>query len=435
AQLGSGLTGITYVLDEPTVGLHAADVARLMKMLRVLQQTNNTIVVVEHDRDVILAADHVIDLGPGAGSQGGRIVAEGRPEEIKRNPASITGKYLARNLAIAAVNARDLQPGLHIEDASAHNLKHFAVDIPAEGIVVVTGVSGSGKSSLVYDVIQQSWERGRACGCSSIRGFERFQRVVSVLHRSQFSGSIGTPATFTGILDRIRDLFAATEDARRFDFRKKHFSFAEKEGRCETCRGLGRIKVSMDFLSDVHVTCEQCRGKRYREGVLACRYHDKNIAEVLALTASEAAEFFEKHKALSTQLAMLNKVGLGYLQLGQPLDTLSGGESQRLMLAAELGRPAKGKALYLFDEPATGLHFSDIEYLLNLFYQLADQGNTLLVIEHDPQIILNADWLIDLGPQGGDQGGYVVAQGSLSDIMQAEDSLTGRYLKNLGRPS
>jgi excinuclease ABC subunit A len=429
AQLSSGLTNITYVLDEPTVGLHPVDTGRLMATLRTLQHAGNTVIMVEHDRDVICAADRILDLGPGAGVQGGKIVADGSPEDIKHNPLSVTGRYLSIQPRMPEVRNKALQPGLRIENAYANNLKHFALDVPAGGVIAVTGVSGSGKSSLVYDLIHQSWARGKACGCSSITGFGNFHRVIAIRQKSHFSSTQGTPATFTGMLDRIRDLFAATEDARRGNLKKKHFSFAEKSGRCESCQGLGRTRVSMDFLSDVYVLCEQCKGRRYREEVLACRYQGKNIAEVLALTANEAAGFFGEQKALAAQLQMLGRVGLGYLQLGQPLDSLSGGEAQRLMLAAELAQTARGKILYLFDEPATGLHFSDIEHLLRLFQLLADQGHTLYMIEHDVQVISQADWVIDLGPGGGDQGGNVIAGGRLSEIVRNEDSATGRYLK------
>jgi excinuclease ABC subunit A len=430
AQLGNGLRNLTYVLDEPTVGLHAADVGRLMNMIRQLQEAGNTVVIVEHDREVILSADHVIDLGPGAGREGGRIVAEGTPEEVAHNTASATGKYLSKPLRPAARN-RLLMPGLKIRRATAHNLKNITLEIPAGGIVVITGVSGSGKSSLAFDVIHSSWERGRACGCAEISGFQNFQQVIAVDQRSRFTDPFSTPATYTGIFERVRELFARTEAARSLNLKKKHFSFADKEGRCEACQGLGQITVSMDFLSDVQIPCEKCGGTRYRQEICACRYQDKSISEVLKMTANEAAGFFERHKVLAAELEMLGRVGLGYLELGQPLRTLSGGETQRLTLAAELMKPAKGKALYLFDEPGTGLHFSDIEYLLALFHQLADQGHTLLVIEHDPQIILSADWIIDLGPEGGDRGGQLVFCGRVQEILLAENSRSGACLASL----
>jgi excinuclease ABC subunit A len=430
AQLGSGLTGITCVLDEPTIGLHAADVGRLMKTLRRLQQADNTLVVVEHDPEIIRAADYVIDLGPGAGMQGGNIIAAGSPEEIQCNPDSITGRYLSGNLGAACAKERILRPGLEIRGACANNLRQLAVQVPAGGLIAVTGVSGSGKSSLVFDVILQTWEKGKACGCSSITGFEHFRRVVSVRQKPGFSSSLGTPITLTGVFERIRGLFSATEEARRLGLKKQHFSFIGKEGHCPACRGSGRITVSLDFLPDVHLVCEQCKGNRYREEVLACRYRDRNIAEVLAMTVGDAATFFSTERVVQVQLEMLKQVGLDYLQLGQPLDTLSGGESQRLALAAELEQGSRGDTLYLLDEPSTGLHFRDIEFLLNLFHRLADQGNTLLVIEHDPQIIRSADWIIDLGPEGGEKGGCLVAAGRLSDLLQKEDSLTGKYLRN-----
>ncbi len=428
-QLGSGLTGITYVLDEPTVGLHSTDIVKLVELMRELQRGGNTVIVVEHDRDVILSADHVVELGPGAGSNGGAVVAEGAPVQIIRNPASVTGRYLSTEPCRRIVDHRPLQPGLNLMGANANNLKDIDLNIPSGGLVAVTGLSGSGKSSLVFDVIYESWRKGRACGCRSIDGFERFQRVVAAGQTPQFSTPYGNPATFTGILDRIRDLFAATDDARTLRLNKKHFSYAGKEGRCEACEGLGKVRVSMDFLSDVYVTCEACNGKRYREQVLDCRYRGRNIADVLAMTVADAATFFETNKTLTAQLKALESVGLDYLQLGQPLDTLSGGESQRLTLAAELMKPVRGRALYLFDEPATGLHFKDIEFLLELFHRLGDQGHTLIVIEHDLQVILSADWIIDLGPGAGDHGGRVVACGTSAVILDSPDSLTGRYLR------
>ena len=430
-QIGSGLTGITYVLDEPTIGLHSADIANLMKIVKRLKESGNTVVIVEHDREVILSADHLIELGPGAGNNGGRILAEGTPAELMRNLQSITGKYLSRKVIISEHGTSFPGKGLSIINATANNLKGFDLEIPSGGIIVITGVSGSGKSTLVYDVIHSSWEKGKPCGCSSLSGLEDYQRVVAVHHRPSFTGSSGVPATFTGIFDLIRELFAKTEDAAGMNLKKNHFSFFSREGRCEQCGGTGKIRVSMDFISDVYLICEKCDGKRYKDDVLACHFKGVNIADILEMTFSEAAGFFSDQKSLKGQLLMMEKVGLGYLRLGQPLGTLSGGESQRLNLAAELMKPIKGKTLYLFEEPSTGLHFADIEYLMKLFHELAGLGHTLLIIEHDPDIIINADWIIDLGPAGGNQGGYVVAQGTVSEIINNEKSVTGKYLKSL----
>jgi excinuclease ABC subunit A len=420
-QLGSGLTGLTYVLDEPTLGLHPRDTGALMKLIRSLQEAGNTIVIVEHDRDVILGADHVIDIGPGAGKNGGKVVAEGTPEEIMRSLDSITGPYLSaqfnglfegtsvQRMPGPGSPARNSAPGLTIRNAFANNLQGFDLGIPSGGITAITGVSGSGKSTLLFEVILASWENKKPTGCSSLEGFEHFQRLVSVHQRTGFSSSLATPATFTAIFDRIRDLFAGLPGSRTSGFGKNTFSYMNKEGRCPACEGTGQIRISMDFLVDVTMECEQCMGKRYRHEVLSCLYHGKNIAAVLEMTVSEACLFFCDQKNLSLQLQMLEKVGLGYIQLGQSLDTLSGGESQRLALAAELMKPGKGSTLYLFEEPSTGLHFRDIEYLLVLFHELAGQGNTLLIIEHDSMIIAHADHVVELGPGGGDRGGRLVA--------------------------
>lgn len=430
-QIGSGLSNIIYVLDEPTIGLHSADVASLLKIINKLKDTGNTVVIVEHNREVILSADHLIDLGPGAGNNGGRIMAQGTPLEIIKNPDSVTGKYLSGNAFVSQSHNRILGKGLSIKNATVNNLKGFDLDIPSGGIIVITGVSGSGKSSLVYDVIHSSWEKGKPCGCSSLSGLEKYQKVIAVHQKPSFTGSAGVPATFTGIFDPIRELFSQTEEALKMSFRKSHFSFISKEGRCEHCGGSGKVKISMDFISDVHLICEKCNGKRYKDDVLACYYNGINIADILSMTFSEAAVFFHDQKTLQRQFQIMEKVGLGYLLLGQSLVMLSGGESQRLILASELMKPAKANTLYLFEEPSSGLHFMDIEYLMKLFHELADQGHTLLIIEHDPDIIVNADWLIDLGPLGGDQGGDVVAQGMVNEIINNEKSLTGKYLKTL----
>jgi excinuclease ABC subunit A len=428
AQLGGNLTNITYVLDEPTLGLHPSDIQRLIQMLELLRRSSNTVIVVEHDPDVIRAADHVIDLGPGAGILGGNIVAAGTPDAIMRDPHSITGSYLKRNPVITSKRRR-IEEGIRIRGAHAHNLQHIDVEIPSAGIITVTGVSGSGKSSLVFDVIHESHKRGKPWNCTSIDGLHRFNRLISVDRKSHFAAPSSTPATFTGILDRIRELFAATVQARAAGFKKKHFSFNEKEGRCPACQGCGQITVSMDFLSDVNLPCEQCRGTRYTDPVLECRLEGKSIADILAMAASEAAAFFAGDRKLHSQLDMLNQVGLGYIQLGQPIPALSGGEVQRLELAAELMKPTKGPTLYLFDEPTTGLHFRDIEYLLGLFHRLADRGHTLIVIEHDAEMILASDWMIDLGPGGGNRGGNLVASGRIDDFLGNPDSLTASCLQ------
>ena len=422
-QLGSGLTGITYVLDEPTIGLHPKDTRKLMNLIRSLQEAGNTVIIVEHDREVILSADHVIDMGPGAGKEGGSIVVAGTPAEIMQNKASVTGPYLLAGAVPGSVmpgmhagsvaGRGKLPPGLSIRNAFAHNLKGFNIDIPAGGIIALTGVSGSGKSTLMTGVILESYEAGRPVGCSSVTGFENFQRVVAVHQRTGFSSPMATPATYTGISDRIRDLFAASDGAHVGGFTKNHFSFLNKQGQCEACQGAGQIRVSMDFLSDVRMSCEKCHGKRFRDEVLQCRVNGLSIGDVLEMTVTGSILFFAGQKNLLLQLQMLERVGLGYLQLGQPLDTLSGGEAQRLVLAAELMKPGTGTVLYLFEEPSTGLHFRDIEYLMTLFGELAAQGHTLLVIEHDPDIIARAGHVIELGPEGGDRGGYLLTASSL----------------------
>ena len=427
-QMSAGLTGITYVLDEPTIGLHPADVSRLMGMIKHLQEQGNTIVIVEHDRDVILAADHIIDLGPGAGKMGGNILAVGTPDQIIQNEDSVTGPFLKKRQLLLPSTSPLSKEGITIRKAFVNNLKGFDLKIPGSGIIAVTGVSGSGKSSLVFDVIFNSWKNSKPDGCSEIIGLEKYEHVIPVHPQSQFTSSNGTPVTYTGIFDKIRDLFSKSEDALRLGLSKNHFSFLNKEGRCPICQGAGVIRISMDFMSDVPVICEECHGMRYNPEVLTCRYMNKTIAEILDFSFSEAADLFADQKIIQSQIKILENVGLGYLQLGQSLDTLSGGESQRLVLATELMKPAKGKKLYLFDEPSTGLHFLDIMHLNKLFRSLADKGHTLLIIEHDPEIILQANWIIDLGPEGGNKGGSIVAEGTPADVMKNPDSVTGSFL-------
>jgi excinuclease ABC subunit A len=427
-QIGSGLTGVTYILDEPTIGLHPSDVAQLNKMIRNLNNLGNTVLIVEHDREVIRCADHIIDLGPGAGILGGNIVAEGTLEEIMENTESVTGPFLQKREFPQNRSECKLQAGISIKNAIANNLKGIDISISSGGIIAITGVSGSGKSSLLFDVILDSWKNSRPINCDQISGLELFDNIIPVYPRSGFSGSNGTAATFTGIFDKIRDLFAKTEDAIQKGLGKNHFSFMNKEGRCPHCQGSGKIRVSMDFMSDVQVVCEECKGNRYNNMVISCRYRDKNIADILNMSFSEASVFFSDQKAISTQLKFLESVGLGYLQTGQSLDTLSGGESQRLVLAAELLKPIKGNNLYLMEEPSTGLHFLDIMHLYDLFQSLAASGHTIFMIEHDPEIILKADWIIDLGPGGGNNGGSIVAEGRVRDILNNGNSITGIFL-------
>ncbi len=416
-QTGSGLSGMIYVLDEPTAGLHSRDISRLLTHIRQLIASSNTVITVEHERELILGADHIIDMGPGAGSLGGEIVAEGSPKEIMGSVNSITGKYLRTLLNPVKHAPRAMSSGLRINNAFIHNLKNFDLEIPSGGIICVTGVSGSGKSSLVFDLLHASWQEGRAVGCSGISGFENFSRIVTVEQREEFSSPLAVVATYSGVFDLVRTLFASTEDAKKKGFGKNHFSFLGKQSQCPACEGTGRTRISMDFMPDIYRECEGCLGKRYRPGILEVRYQGANIAEVLELSLAGASAFFMGNKNLSSILLNLELAGLGYLKLGQPLNTLSGGEAQRLNLSKELlnqitRRIPHPASLFLFDEPSTGLHFSDIENLLKLFNGLAGQGNTLIIIEHDRQIVAEADFIIELGPEGGMAGGYLLKAGN-----------------------
>ncbi|MGI5864831.1 MAG: excinuclease ABC subunit UvrA [Myxococcales bacterium] len=426
SSLGSGLTGITYVLDEPTIGLHARDTERLLGLLKGLRDLGNTVVVVEHDRDVIRAADYVLDLGPGAGEAGGRLVAQGSPSELMADPATVTGRWLAASAPLDR-KPRELGEPIQIRGARAHNLAGIDLDIPTGCLVAVTGVSGSGKTTIVFDVLAASLRASRPVGCAELSGALPASLVV-VDQEPIGASSASTPATFLGIFDAIRALFAKTPLARERRWSKSFFSLQGKGGRCEACEGSGRIRFSMDFLPDVEVPCEECGGRRYRAEALECRWREKSIADVLELTAMDALAMFEGEKAIRKPLEVLVEVGLGYVRLGQPTSTLSGGEAQRLKLAAELAKGGRGANLYLFDEPTTGLHPEDTARLLALFDKLVDAGHTLVVVEHDLEVVRRADWVIDLGPEGGDGGGQVVASGTPEAIARVPGSYTGQAL-------
>ncbi|MCP4217930.1 MAG: ATP-binding cassette domain-containing protein, partial [bacterium] len=402
-QLGSGLTGVTFVLDEPTIGLHSRDTGRLLSVLEELRDSGNTVVVVEHDAEVMRAADYIIDMGPGAGTEGGQIIARGSLEEVMENCDSKTATYLKNPHALPVPGKRrQLSEGIRIGKAFANNLKDIDLHIPMNGLTVLTGISGSGKSTLLFDVLAASVEQKKPAGCDSITLPE--VPLIPVDQKGIGAGSTSNPATYTGLFDKIRDLFAKTDTAREKGYKKNRFSFNVKGGRCETCQGAGEIRTSMDFLADVSTPCETCDGKRYNRETLQCHLNGKHIADVLAMTVSEAMEFFREYSAVYRVLETMEAVGLGYLQLGRPGGTLSGGEAQRLKLVTRLIKDTKGTNIYLFDEPTTGLHFRDVKQLLVLFHKLVDAGHTLLVIEHHPDIIKNADYIIDMGPEGGDRG-------------------------------
>ncbi|MCS6924670.1 MAG: excinuclease ABC subunit UvrA [Candidatus Binatia bacterium] len=437
AQLGSNLRGVCYILDEPTIGLHPRDNARLLRTLRALQQRGNTVLVVEHDQQTIESADVVIDLGPGAGVHGGKVVAVGTPKDLRRNPESITGQFLgAARPRLGPWRSLDNRPWLSIFGAYAHNLKHIDVHIPLGAWTCVTGVSGSGKSSLVREVLFKGLRKklglfaGRAGTHERIEGAETIERVVEVDQTPIGKTPRSIPASYVGFWDEIRKLFALLPDAKLRGYQPGRFSFNVKGGRCETCAGQGEIKMEMSFLPDVYVACEVCGGKRYNEETLAIAYNGKNIADVLRMTIEEAARFFHGLPKISGPLRLLNDIGLGYLTLGQASNTLSGGEAQRIKLAYELAKESRGRTLYVLDEPTTGLHFADIERLSRTLHRLVDKGNTVVMVEHNLDIIKEADYIIDLGPEGGDKGGYVVACGSPQELLQhGQHSYTAQCLR------
>ncbi len=436
-QVGSKLTGVLYVLDEPSIGLHPRDTSRLIATLKELRDIGNTVIVVEHDPETIESADYVVELGPGAGKDGGEVVATGTVEEIKKSPVSLTGAYLSGRLEIPVPERRRKPAGrfLRIVGAREHNLKGITVEIPVGLLVCVTGVSGSGKSTLIYDVLYR-YAKAELYGSKElpgrvdrIEGLEFFDRVINVDQSPIGRTPRSNPATYTKVFDQIRDLFASTPEARARGYKPGRFSFNVKGGRCEACQGEGVIKVEMHFLPPVYVTCDVCKGKRYNRETLDILYKGKSISEVLEMTVDEAYDFFENVPSIRRKLQLLKDVGLGYIKLGQPAPTLSGGEAQRIKLASELAKREKGRTLYLLDEPTTGLHMDDIKKLINVLQRLVDRGNTVVVIEHNLDVIKCADWIVDLGPEGGDRGGEVVAVGTPEEVAENPNSYTGMYLR------
>src|SRR5580658_1871831 len=440
SQVGSGLTGVMYILDEPSIGLHQRDNRRLLATLRQLRDLGNTVIVVEHDEEAILEADHVVDLGPGAGVHGGHLVAQGTPAEIKANPASITGQYLSgrRRIAVPTLRARpDPARMIRIVGAHGNNLRHVSAEIPLGLFTCVTGVSGSGKSTLIVDTLfghtaaQLNGARVEAAPAERIEGLGQIDRVIDIDQSPIGRTPRSNPATYTGLFAPLRELFAAVPEARARGYDAGRFSFNIKGGRCEACQGDGVIRVEMHFLPDVYVPCDVCRGQRYNRETLEIRYRGKNIHEVLDMTVEDAARFFQNVPAASGKLHTLIEVGLSYVRLGQNATTLSGGEAQRVKLARELAKRATGRTLYILDEPTTGLHFHDVQQLLNVLHRLRDEGNTIVVIEHNLEVIKTADWVIDLGPEGGEGGGEIIAAGTPEDIAANARSWTGKYLSPL----
>jgi excinuclease ABC subunit A len=438
SQIGSGLTGVMYVLDEPSIGLHQRDNDRLLATLKHLRDLGNSVIVVEHDAEAILASDHVVDMGPGAGEHGGQVVAQGTPEDIRRAAHSLTGQYLAgrRQIPIPAHRHRmDPERVLTISGASGNNLKGITLTLPVGLFVCVTGVSGSGKSTLINDTLYHAIARhlygsaAEPAPYEELSGAEFYDKVISVDQSPIGRTPRSNPATYTGLFTPIRELFAQVKEARERGYGPGRFSFNVKGGRCEACQGDGLIKVEMHFLPDVYVACDVCHGQRYNRETLEIQYKGKSIHDVLALTVEQAYEFFEAIPAVARKLATLLDVGLGYITLGQSATTLSGGEAQRVKLALELSKRDTGRTLYILDEPTTGLHFHDIEMLLTVLHRLRDHGNTVVVIEHNLDVIKTADWIIDLGPEGGDGGGTVIATGPPEQIAGTASSFTGRYLK------
>jgi excinuclease ABC subunit A len=439
SQIGSGLTGVLYVLDEPSIGLHQRDNDRLLGTLKNLRDQGNSVLVVEHDEEAIREADYVFDMGPGAGVHGGQVVARGTPGEIAADPASLTGQYLSGVREITVPRTRRAGSGkkLTVVGAIGNNLKNLTVDFPLGKFVCVTGVSGGGKSTLTIETlfktaaVRLNGAHETPAPCETIKGFEHLDKVIDIDQRPIGRTPRSNPATYTGAFGPIRDWFAGLPEARTRGYQAGRFSFNVKGGRCEACQGDGVIKIEMHFLPDVYVTCETCKGARYNRETLEIKFKNRSIADVLEMTCEDAREFFGAVPAIREKMDALCEVGLGYIKVGQQATTLSGGEAQRVKLSKELSRRATGRTLYILDEPTTGLHFEDVRKLLEVLHSLVDQGNTVVVIEHNLDVVKTADWVIDIGPEGGDGGGTIVATGTPEDIVRVAASHTGRYLAPL----
>ncbi len=442
SQIGSGLTGVLYVLDEPSIGLHQRDNDRLLTTLKNLRDQGNTVLVVEHDEDAIREADYVFDIGPGAGVHGGQVVARGTPSEIAADPASLTGQYLsgAREIRVPKVRRAGNGKSLTVVGASGNNLKHVTAEFPLGKFICVTGVSGGGKSTLTIETLfktaamRLNGAHETPAPCETIRGFEHLDKVIDIDQRPIGRTPRSNPATYTGAFTPIRDWFAGLPESKARGYQSGRFSFNVKGGRCEACQGDGVIKIEMHFLPDVYVTCETCKGQRYNRETLEIKFKNKSIADVLDMTCEDAREFFQAVPAIREKMDALCEVGLGYIKVGQQATTLSGGEAQRVKLSKELSRRATGRTLYILDEPTTGLHFEDVRKLLDVLHSLVDQGNTVVVIEHNLDVVKTADWVIDIGPEGGDGGGQIVATGTPEDVAKVAGSHTGRYLKDMLKP-